>query len=703
MMDKSRAIAALTNIYQKSISEQVDYGEVVDMLSAIKVNGLVNMLVNQNDYDDDDVTMMALVVKILQNVYNNSAIECPIPDELYDQLYATMLSSGSPNIVGSDSVDNGSHRNIVYHLYPDLRGTLDKVHFITEADRGFGKDKDKRRSIEGFVNTVKNTICRNLTSKEKEITIFPKFDGVSVIFECDKNGTVLRCLTRGNTETNEALDITQLFGYQKFKPLPEWRGDPFAVKTEVVVSMDKYAKLCKKYGAYKSPRSAASSIINTSEVNPDFLKYITVVPLRMQNFRTKETIIHPDAYDVYPNLSCTIDDWDGIRSRMENIRAYMKEMLGIPIDGAVLYLEDAGLRETLGRDGAINKFEVAYKYPVVGVKSVLKDVDFSVGILGTITPVAKIEPVVIDGNTIRSVSLGSVDRFESLHLRVGDDVIVKYEIIPYLVKDATCIEGTGDIIKRPTHCKYCDEELIFDPLLTCANDECPSRMIGKIVNFLNKMDILNISTGIITTLFDANIVRCIEDLYKLDKHRNQILSIPGFGDKLYSNILKGIKSRNKVEDYVVLGAIGISGISKKIFKGILGIYNILELVEICHNNEWHKLTDIPGIAEKTANKILVGIIKNEELIMFLNDVLTIIPSKGLEYKGKILFSKVEDKAFKSFLKEEGYDVASGYSKSIDLLIVPSRGVRSDKIDKATADGKEIITLEEAYDRFKYIG
>lgn len=693
MMDKRRIVSILYDIYDKR--ETVSYDDLVKTLESVKINSLVNYLVYHDKlYDETDKELMGLIIRLLQFIYNNSDIQSPITDELYDQLYACMLSDGSSDIVGADI---GSDRKIVYHQYPDLRGTLDKTHFFTIKEKG----RDNRKSIENWLVTSENKLGRHLTIDESKLTVFPKFDGVSVIFECDKNGNVERALTRGNTEKNEACEIPLLRGL-KFKPIEEWRGSPFGVKTEVIMRFEDYKKFCKKYGSFKSPRSAASSIINSQELKLDYLRYITVVPLRMQNFTTGEIIIHPDAYNVYPHVDASLKHISDMGEVFNNLKEYMSEVLSIPCDGVVLYMDNEHIRNVLGRDGAINKFEVAYKFPPVGVRTILLDVEFSVGTLGTISPVAKIKPVVMNGNTIKSVSLGSMDRFESLSLHYGDEVIVKYEIIPYLTKDMSCKTSDKELIKAPTHCMYCDEELINDPILKCVNDACPCRMIGTIVNYLNKMDIMNISEAIVTALFDLNVLRNIEDLYKLDKHRNTIIQTPGFGDKSFTKILKGIKARNKVKDYELLGALGIPGVAAKKFKKISFIYYIDELQEICNRGDVKALTAIPGIEEKTAQTIIIGMIKNDDLIEFLKHELTIISTKGVDTNVSVLFSKVKDnKDFEKFLSDKGIDIASGYNKNITLLVVPSLDVTSTKIDKARKDGKEIITLAEAYERFGY--
>lgn len=697
MMEKGKILASLYKMYDEI--NIIGCSTIVKMLNAMKINSLVNYLVyHEKEYDEQDREMMAIIIKVLQYVYNNSDTLPPITDELYDQLYAVMISDGSADIVGADV---GSDRTIMYHQYPDLRGTLDKVHFYTNDEKG---KNEKRKSIYDWFTSIENKIGRRLTALESEISIFPKFDGVSVIFECDRHGNVERALTRGDVNKNEACEIPIFRGFT-FMPYTDWGNVPFAVKTEVIMKHDNFKKFCKKYGQFKSPRSAVSSIINGQTVNIDHLKYISIIPLRMQNFTTGEIIVHPDAYSSYPHERANISEisYADLYVPFNRLKKYMEEVLNVPCDGVVIYLEDYKLRKILGRENHINKYEVAYKFPPIGVKSKLIDVEFSIGLMGYVNPVAKFEPIVLNGNTVQHASLGSIDRFESLNLHYNDEVIIKYEIIPYLTKDDSCAVG-NELIKAITHCIFCGEELETSPMLRCVNRHCPCRQIGAIVNYLNELSIMNISEAIVTTFFNLGILRSIEDLYKLKDFKDIIINTPGFGKKQYEKIIKGIDARRTIKDYELLGALGIKDARSKKFKGVSFIYYIDELIEICKNMDVKSLKKIHGIGGVLAENIISGILGKLDLINFLKSELTIINTKGVDSGTVILFSKVKNnKDFENYLKEQGYEISDGYNKNVSLLIVPSLNETSSKIEKARKDGKEIITIDEAYERFNYGG
>jgi NAD-dependent DNA ligase len=298
-----------------------------------------------------------------------------------------------------------------------------------------------------------------------------------------------------------------------------------------------------------------------------------------------------------------------------------------------------------------------------------------------------------------------MDRFEIMGLRKNQEVIIKYDVIPYLDVDDTCKTGINIIFKSPTHCPICGEPLVKKPLLKCANYACDSRKIGQIQNYIEKMGIANISIGIVTTLYKEGILKGIHDLYKLEDWKYKIVELPGLGAKSFSKIIDGINSRKEVYDYQLLGAIGIPTIAEKTFKRILNIYYLPELIEICNKNKVNKLTTIGGIQSKTAEKVIEGMTQNKNLIEFLCSKLK-VKRDTRKYTIKVCFTKIRDEEFEKFLDEKGVMVLDNYSKEVDLVIVPRKGIESSKTEKALKDrakGKkvEIITIEDAYRMFGY--
>jgi hypothetical protein len=206
MMDKESIFNTLSHEYI-TIVETGDYEQAIERLTGIvKINSLVSYYVNVvKDYDEDDKRIVEMMVRVLQEIYNNAVAISPISDEDYDKLYEINKEINERDIVGS-TVGNTANKIISTHKYPDLRGTLDKIHFITNDEK---KPGEKRKSLMDWNKSIREIL--DTYGKDIEIEIFPKWDGISGIFECDDTGDPEKVLKRGDTDRNEAEEMTSLF------------------------------------------------------------------------------------------------------------------------------------------------------------------------------------------------------------------------------------------------------------------------------------------------------------------------------------------------------------------------------------------------------------------------------------------------------------------------------------------------------------
>jgi DNA ligase (NAD+) len=216
------------------------------------------------------------------------------------------------------------------------------------------------------------------------------------------------------------------------------------------------------------------------------------------------------------------------------------------------------------------------------------------------------------------------------------------------------------------------------------------------------MRIENINIETISTLFDQGIITGIESLYKLNEHKAQIVSLPGFGEKSYENMIKGINKRKVVYDYELLGSLGIQSIGLRIFQKILSIMDIETLLNLSVENRLAiNLIGLPGFGEKTANRVEKGINSKIKTIRFLLNTLSLKEKVDRsKLKGKVCFSQIRDPEFESKLLKNGYDVTDSLTKNVDILIVPNLNMTSSKITKAKKYGITIMDIENA--RYKLI-
>lgn len=638
--------------------------------------------------DEDDILLLEAILKLASFTYNNIG-EVIMSDDDYNKLEALYNSYGNRELIGSVI---GDKTRISTHDYPDLRGTLNKIYSIySNTIKNTGVSKAKA-SYEEWLSYIENKLGYKIPD-DTLILLQPKIDGVSIEFSCDKEGNVYKALTRGNVETNEAREVTDFFIPMQFEEIGK-RDNEYGVKTEVYMRYKNFDKVAEKYGL-KTPLSAVSSIINTEPPNKDMKKYINIAILRVQEKGSDDIpphIFEGDHYTAY------IRDYKSIEDSIKKIRKQSKDY---PIDGVVIIILDEDIRKDLGRENHKSLYEIAYKFPPEEKVSKILNIEWQTGLLGNLTPVAKIEPVKLKGKTISSISLGSKDRFMSLDLHENDDVLIKYDIIPYL--DMIPQEhGYRRKFALPTICNICGSELDRDTLI-CSNNDCDSKAIGKILNFIKKVGIDFISDATVEVFYINNIVRNIADLYKIDNKKEDILNLKGFGKKSYNNILKSIEDKSVLTVDILLGSLGIQGIGRKIFKSILEIYNYKELMDIVKKNDVDTLCGIKGISNKTAKAIIEGINKNKDLLKELNKLITILEYKrneGKDYHTKVYMTKIRDPKFSEYLDSIGVLHSADFNKSIDYLIIKDNSVESKKIGKYNIP---VLTLEEAYNKFNYKG
>ena len=277
MSKKINIYHQLNAIYNELLNMNEDsINEIVEMLKKINFEAVVEYYNTNNELDDMDLFTCRKIIQILQFIYNNTDIVPPISDQNYDILYQIMVDHGMGEIVGSV---NSQGKPVREHRFPDLRGTLSKVHFIYNID----KKDDKRRSIEDWITSIENILGRNINNQDEfNLILQPKWDGCSAVFECNEYGKIEHVLMRGDTEKNQAVDIIELFKDQMDLSYYANGQDPFAVQTEILMNRANYDRICKEYKEFKSPRSATSSILNEKILNPQLVQYLTIEPLRIQ-------------------------------------------------------------------------------------------------------------------------------------------------------------------------------------------------------------------------------------------------------------------------------------------------------------------------------------------------------------------------------------------------------------------------------------
>ena len=690
IFDKLQKLESEVSIHPEKLSD------LIDLMKSTEVREEIEKTLEFDEIPHEDVSNVKVLIDCAQTIYNYSGEETGMTDSEYDKIYEMLSQVDDTLGITVPIVTNGK---VGYHKYPSLRGTLDKVYALTDEDN---LENKSRRTLDDWIKSSEAKIFsktgKQINLSDEEIYCFPKFDGVSAIFEYSKDGYLQRVLTRGFTETNEAQDITHVFNWVGKGPEMDTE---YGIKTEIMMSDEDFERYNKEYHTdYKQSRSIVSSILNSDEVD-DRVNYLQIMQLRFSKLVPDEKYgeveslqeLAPGAFNT-PYLRCRLSD----REAMRKFAFDHKYTNGLRCDGMVIYIINPEIQKILGRSDNKQKFEVAYKFTEEVGYSKIKNIKFTAGLFGRINPVAEIKPIKLKGNTIENVSLGSMGRFKDLSLAKGDKVKVLYDIIPYIVfdpNDPKCKKSGNEPIELPWCCPECMEPLETSEsgdIMFCNNPKCPCKIKGRILNYFNKMHIDGISYATVGYL------EKIKDIYKLEKHRKKIEKMDGFGSRSVDLFINEINTHKEVPNSQMLGSLGIEGVSTKTFEKVFSMISFDDLLELSLDDKPEKavavLTVIPGIKDKTARKIIDGVRENEKLIEFLENELILLEDKKSGSRFSVVFTKVRDKELEQWTAENGGEVKDSLTKDTSVLVVPVIGVESSKVEKAKKYNIPIVGVND---------
>lgn len=378
-------------------------------------------------------------------------------------------------------------------------------------------------------------------------------------------------------------------------------------------------------------------------------------------------------------------------------------------DGVVLKLNDTSLWDRLGATAKSPRWAIAYKYPALQAKTTLRDVVFQVGRLGTITPVAELEPVRLAGSTVSRSTLHNFDEIERLGLRIGDRVMIEKsgEVIPKVVAVVTDERSAStDAIEVPEQCPECGTPLVRpegEVSYYCPNEEgCPAQKRGRILHFAsrNAMDIQNLGDALVAQLVSQGLVGDPGDLYLLGQ--DQLEGLERMGAKSARNLLDAL-AESRSRDYGrLLYALGIRHVGQATARELARACPSVEHLRVAGEDE---LAAVPDIGPVVARSI-IGFFTRP----WVRDMLRKLHEAGLRMQAdgstelvnrnfeglSVIFTggleRYDRQTAAQLVLERGGRVVSSVSKKTGLVVAGSEA--GSKLDKALKLGVRVIGEEE---------
>jgi DNA ligase (NAD+) len=614
-------------------------------------------------------------------------------DEEYDKLHSLVVEYELQHI---SSIDFNSPTQRVGGVILD--GFKKASHLSAMWSQ---EDIFKSSQLEDWIKRVSKTIDISQTKFLCE----PKYDGASLnlIYE---NGILIQAISRGDGKTGE--DITSNAKTIHSIPMSIPYDGLIEIRGEVVIKKGDFDKINQQRALnneplFANPRNAAAGSLR--QLDPKITAkrklFFNVwgVGKNSFNFDTiTQTMdyIYSLGFEKPPifKLCSTIQEIEN--TYFEIIK--QRDSISIGLDGMVIKIDNLAFQEELGYTVKYPKYSCAYKFPAVEKTTILKDIVLQVGRTGAITPVAIVEPTLIDGSTVQRATLHNFDEIQRLDLKLNDEVILikSGDIIPKITKVFTNRrDGTQKDIIKPTNCPKCDSELLDEGiLLKCQNLSCPARLINNIIYFASKncMDIDGLGNKIVELLVQKGIIKGILDLYSI--RYNHLIDLDSFKDKKINNLLNAIENTKHTLLHKLINALAIEHIGEVASKQLSDEFGI----DILDKN-FEDLIALEGIGEQMALSFVEFVRVNKTSILTLFEIIQPTVEKKIIAKDNIFKNKTivltgtMDKSrseIKNELENLGAKISSSISKKTDYLIYGDDA--GSKYDKALK--LEVTTLTQ---------
>ncbi len=526
-----------------------------------------------------------------------------ISDREYDLLMEqlTKLEADSPELITPDS--------------PSQRVSgepIEGFETVTHAAAMLSiQNTYSRADVIAFDQRVKKV----LADKKFHYLVDPKVDGVAVSLRYENGLLVLAATrgdgTRGDDITNNAKPIHSI-------PLAldgdDW-PEVLEVRGEVYWPLSNFTAYNAKRTAngqdeFANPRNGTAGTLKQLDPQVVRQRKLAFVPHGMGEISEAPILRASDFMGKLEGWGFQVGRFmrvcNDIEQAMDAVTSWFeqKPLANFETDGAVIKIDELGFRDELGATSKYPRWCIAYKYEAAQGQTVLRSVDFQVGRLGTITPVAHFDPVQLAGTTVSNASLHNFDQVERLDVRVGDTIVVEKagEIIPQVVRVSNAIApGRGQPITPPQNCPACGGQAARDEggvYLRCSNPQCPAQLKERLIFFAGRgqMDIENLGPALVDQLLDSGLVRNFADLYELKQ--SQLAGLERMAEKSSGNVVEAIQASKSQGLIRLLRAFGIRHVGARAAEVLAGKFGGIDGIASASVEQLTEIDEIgPVIAE----------------------------------------------------------------------------------------------------------
>ena len=604
-------------------------------------------------------------------------------DRMYDELSALEKESGLV-LAGSPTQKVGYEvlSELPKQTHPSPMLSLDKTKQVDELSSWLG-------SKEGLLSW--------------------KMDGLTVVLTYE-NGELLNAVTRGNGVVGEVITNNA----KVFKNLPV--NIPFkgrmVLRGEAIITYSEFKKinaLLSEEEQYKNPRNLCSGSVRqlnneiTAKRNVELYAFTLVEAegvdfknsqqnkmefMKEQGFQTVEYKV-VTAKNIYETV-----EWFSEKVKTNDF----------PSDGLVLLYDDISYGESLGSTAKFPRNAIAFKWADETAKTKLTEVEWSASRTGLINPVAIFEPVELEGTTVSRASVHNISIVKELKLGIGDTIEVYKAnmIIPQIAQNLT----KSGSLEIPDKCPVCGEKTSIHKendveVLFCENPDCLAKKIKSISLFVSRdaMNIDGMSEATIEKFISKGFLHELADLFKLNRYKDEIISMDGFGEKSYEKLVKAAETAKITTTAKFIYSLGIANIGLSNAKMVCKAFsNDFEKIRHASIDE---LVEIDGVGEIIAESFVKFFANenNNHMVDDLLDIVTLEDEENDNANDMDGMNFVITGSVKELIEGRGGKVTGSVTSKTKYLINNDSTSNSSKNKKAKELGVQIITEDEFIDMF----
>ena len=529
---------------------------------------------------------------------------------------------------------------------------------------------------------------------DPEYNLELKIDGLSLSLVYE-NGKLVQGSTRGNGVIGE--DVTP--NVMTIKSVPHELPEPLSIefRGECYMPKKSFVKLNQQREAaglptFANPRNAAAGSLRQLDPQVTAKRDLATFMYYIPEYQKLGLTTQSAALDKMRALGFSVNPNNRVVHNQQEIKDYVAEYTGkrdqLPygIDGIVEKVNDLDTETALGNTVKVPRWEIAYKFPPEEQATVVRDIEWTVGRTGNVTPTAVMDPVQLAGTTVSRASLHNPDYLQEKEIRIGDTVYLHKagDIIPEISRvDLKKRPANSQPYVIPTTCPVCGAKLVHldgEVALRCVNPMCPAQIKEGLAHFAsrNAMNIDGLGPKIIQQLWDKQLIHDVADLYQLTY--DQLLTLDKFGDKSANNLLTSIdNSRNNSVERLLFG-LGIRHVGAKAARLIMEKFQSLDKLMAAGADE---ISAVEGIGP-TIGASVETYFANDQVVKLVDELRaagvnfaylgTTTPANPTsEWNGRrvVLTGKLGNMTrgqAKSWLEEHGAKVTGSVSKKTDIVI-----------------------------------